>query len=55
MIYRFFRMVKKQRSNNDDKCFQYAVTVALNYEQIKKDLQEYQKLSLLLISIIGKK
>ena len=32
--------------NNDDKCFQYALTVALNYEQIKK---EYQKLSLLLI------
>ena len=25
--------------NNDDKCFQYALTVALNYEQIKKDLQ----------------
>ena len=23
--------------NNDDKCFQYALTVALNYEQIKKD------------------
>ena len=48
--------------NNKDKCFQYAVTVAWNYEQIKKDPQrisknyrkkEYQ--SLLLISIIGKK
>ena len=25
--------------NNDDKCFQYALTVALNYEQIKKDPQ----------------
>ena len=25
--------------NNDDKCFQYALTVALNYEEIKKDLQ----------------
>ena len=23
--------------NNDDKCFQYAVTLALNHEQIKKD------------------
>ena len=22
--------------NNDDKCFQYALTVALNHEQIKK-------------------
>ena len=41
--------------NNDDKCFQYALTFALNYEQIKKILKEYQKLSLLLISIIGKK
>ena len=48
--------------NNEDKCFQYAVTVAWNYEQIKKDPQrisknyrkkEYQ--SFLLISIIGKK
>ena len=25
--------------NNDDNCFQYALTVALNYEQIKKDPQ----------------
>ena len=25
--------------HNDDKCFQCALTVALNYEQIKKDLQ----------------
>ena len=41
--------------NNDDKCFQYAFTAALNYEQIKKTLKEYQKLSLLLINIIGKK
>ena len=23
--------------NNDDNCFQYAITVALNHEQIKKD------------------
>ena len=41
--------------NNDDKCFQYALTVALNYEQIKKILKQYQKLSLLLINTIGKK
>ena len=42
--------------NNDDKCFQYALTAALYYEHIKKKiLQEYQKLSLLLISIIGKR
>ena len=25
--------------SSDDKCFQYALTVALNYEQIKKDPQ----------------
>ena len=25
--------------NNDDKCFQYALTVALNFEKIKKDPQ----------------
>ena len=41
--------------NNDDKCFQYALTVALNYQNIKKTLKEYQKLRLLLISIIGNK
>ena len=25
--------------NNDDKCFQYALTVALNYEEIQKNPQ----------------
>ena len=30
--------------NNDDKCFQYAATVALNYEQIKKDSQRISKI-----------
>ena len=40
--------------NNDDKCFQYALTVALNHEQIKKILIEYQILSLVLICITGK-
>ena len=25
--------------NNDNKCFQYALTVALNYEKTKKNLQ----------------
>ena len=25
--------------NNDDKCFQYAVTVALNHQNIKSNLQ----------------
>ena len=41
--------------SNDGKCFQYALTVASNYEQIKKILKEYQILSLLLICIIGKR
>ena len=40
---------------NDDNCFQYALIKALNYRNIKKKThKEYQKLSLLLISIIGK-
>ena len=30
--------------NNDDKCFQYAVTVALNYEQTKKNPQRITKI-----------
>ena len=25
--------------NNDDKCFQYAISIALNYQNIKKNLQ----------------
>ena len=30
--------------NNDDKCFQYALTVALSFEQIKKDPQRISKI-----------
>ena len=30
--------------NNDGKCFQYALTVALNYEKIKKYLQRISKI-----------
>ena len=30
--------------NNDDRCFQYALTVALNYEQTKKDSQRISKI-----------
>ena len=30
--------------NNDDKRFQYALTVALNYQSIKKDLQRISKI-----------
>ena len=42
--------------NNDYKCFQYALTVALNHKQIKKKiLKVYQILIPLLINTIGKK
>ena len=30
--------------NNDDKCFQYAVTLALNFDKIKKDPQRVSKI-----------
>ena len=45
MIYRFSLLGKKQKTTinpinkKDNKCFQYAVTVALNYEEIIKDPQ----------------
>ena len=31
-------------NKKDNKCFQYAVTIALNYEEIKKDPQEITKM-----------
>ena len=42
-------MVKDKKStinpkNNDDKCFQYAVTLALNLDKIKKDPQRVSKI-----------
>ena len=40
---------KKQttnQNNNDDRCFQFAVTAALNHENIENH-PEYQKLGLL--------
>ena len=40
--------------NKDNECFKYATTAALNHEKILKTLREYQKLSLLLINIIGR-
>ena len=30
--------------NNDDKCFQYALTLALNLDKIKKDPQRVSKI-----------
>ena len=44
--------------NNDDNCFQYDLIIALNNEKKQKTKtiqKEYQKLSLLLISMIGKR
>ena len=41
--------------NNDNKCFQYAVTTALTYQNIEKDLQRISRIKPLLINIIGKK
>ena len=38
--------------NNDYKCFQYAVTVALNRDKINKDPKEYLKSNFLLTNII---
>ena len=32
--------------NNDSKCFQYALTAALNYEKIEKDHQRISKIKL---------
>ena len=43
-------MVKKNKKearilkNGNEKCFQYDITVALNYEQIKKDPQRISKI-----------
>ena len=39
--------------NNDYKCFQYAVTVALNRDKINKHPQKYLKSNLLSTNIIG--
>ena len=41
--------------NNDHKCFQYALTAALNYQSIKKICKKHQKLNPLLTNIIGKR
>ena len=52
-------MAKKKATinpkNNDGKCFQYALIVALVIKTSKSVHKEYQKLSLLLINIIGKR
>ena len=40
--------------NNDDKCFQYAVTLAVNLDKIKKDPQRVSKIKPFIKNIIGK-
>ena len=41
------------QNKKDDKCFQYALTVALNMNKLKTIQKEYQRLNLLLINTIG--
>ena len=41
--------------NNNRKCFQYALTAALNMNKIKRILKEYLTLNPLLINKMGKK
>ena len=41
-------------NKKDNKCFQYAVTVTLNHEEIKNKLQRIKKLNLLKIGITRK-
>ena len=41
--------------NNDDNCFHYALPVALNHQNIGRNLKEYRKLNHLLINLIGTK
>ena len=47
-MHRLSRMDKKKSiinpKNNDYKCFQYAVTVALNHDKINKHLQRVSKI-----------
>ena len=45
---------KKEAITNGDNCFQNALNDALDYQRIKKDPQQYQKLNRILVSIIGK-
>ena len=40
------KKAKTNSKNNDDNCFQYTLTVALNYQNIKKDPQRISKIEL---------
>ena len=39
----------------DNKCFQYVVTVALNYDEIKRDLQNITKIKTFIMFCVLKK
>ena len=41
-------------NKHDNKCFQYAATVALHHKEIGKKKSEYSILNLLFVNIIGK-
>ena len=41
--------------NNDDKRFQYTVTLTLNNQQISKYQKRITKIKLLLMNVIGRK
>ena len=41
------------KNTKDNKCFQYAITVALNHQKLITTQKKYQILNLLLTNIIG--
>ena len=43
------------QNKNDNNCFQYVLTVALNFEKIMISQENYEKLDLSLINTIGVK
>ena len=43
--WRKIKKATRNPNNRDDKCFQYAITSAPNYEQFLKIHKEYQKLA----------
>ena len=48
------KKVTTNPKNNDNRCFQYAINVALNYEQIKKNPQRISKIRPFIANTIGK-
>ena len=49
------KVTKNPINKKDNKCFQYAITVALNHEEIKKDSQRITKIKPFKININEKK